>query len=148
MAKKKPTGLSIQDVERINERHRWFEHERLKEKLARGRRQPALSPYRMLLSEATEENVDPDNLVGIEQYHIKQCKECGTTFLGQSTTDFCSVECQRRNHNQRRRKYHEKPLEAVCAMCSKPIEGAARASRRFCSNACRQASYRQRHDNQ
>jgi predicted nucleic acid-binding Zn ribbon protein len=88
----------------------------------------------------------------------RTCKLCGQQFLGRghersgltpTSLYYCSDACAHNARNQRRRKTDMLARrEAVetqprhCAVCGERMPWR-RGTRRYCSNACRQAAYRQ-----
>ncbi len=85
---------------------------------------------------------------------LHRCVGCGAPFIAHPAARLCSAECrtafkrasQRKASVKRTIWRNERPatLRVRCRQCGEPVEGASRASRAFCSNACRQAAYRAR----
>jgi hypothetical protein len=89
------------------------------------------------------------------RYRPRKCARCGDSFLVRGHSGFgcyvsyCSHECQQANRNEQRAEQRErerqrrqrKPIK--CARCGKRVP-PERSTRRYCSDACRQAAYRQR----
>jgi endogenous inhibitor of DNA gyrase (YacG/DUF329 family) len=85
---------------------------------------------------------------------LHRCGECGAPFIAHASARLCSAECRiavRRAAQRRasakltvRRDARRAGLQVRCRQCGEPVEGALRASRAFCSNACRQSAYRAR----
>lgn len=79
----------------------------------------------------------------IEGQPYSRCEGCGR-LLGRACywpSRSCSRECMRDARNERRRKPGE---TRTCARCSTEFV-PPRADARYCSGACRQAAYRNRH---
>ena len=88
------------------------------------------------------------------------CAYCGRIFYTDNLRfPICSDECRRRRKNAKsNRWYHQnqpvnktrvKRLQAAldgktCERCGKPITGARRTTRRYCSGACNVAAFRER----
>jgi hypothetical protein len=80
-------------------------------------------------------------------FYRESCAHCGGTFIGWATRLYCCTKCQRtaamgRRKVQRKQQQHERPLVA-CTQCGGEIP-VHRSTKRFCSDACRQAAYRAR----
>lgn len=79
------------------------------------------------------------------RWRFKQCGGCRTPFLGDLTRRFCSPGCQRDAGRRACIRFQSGRDKAIppdaCHRCGGPVN-AIRASRRFCSNACRQATHR------
>jgi hypothetical protein len=96
-------------------------------------------------------------------WHKAICKHCQKEFWKRgkrsgwwSSPRFCSEECARNvcrlnrkesRANVTKHRLHELKF-SQCEGCGSTFDGKAeRASKRFCSNACRQRAYRQRNAN-
>jgi hypothetical protein len=84
----------------------------------------------------------------------KTCAHCQQRFWGRGSAwagpYFCSNACQRAARNARRRNkrkaeqmYQSRPT-GTCARCGAGLWLQQRATRRYCSDACRQKAYRDR----
>jgi hypothetical protein len=93
--------------------------------------------------------------VGIRySVRLHRCRGCGTPFIAHHAARLCSDACrglgrkasERRASGKRtvRRVERRASLKVQCRHCGGPVEGAARSTRAFCSDACRQAAYRAR----
>lgn len=84
----------------------------------------------------------------------RECSRCGGSFLVRGHgglycgVSYCSRECQQADRNERRaekrgqeRERQREPVE--CVRCGKGVP-PERSTRRYCSDACRQAAYRER----
>jgi hypothetical protein len=82
------------------------------------------------------------------------CERCAKPFIGGPSARMCSPECaaQARRAAQARqiakrtqaRQERRAALMVACSRCGKPAPSPSRSTRRFCSDACRQGSYRAR----
>jgi hypothetical protein len=90
----------------------------------------------------------------LHRYQPRQCVRCGGSFLVRGAGSLCAVyycsrDCQQADRRDRRaaareqerRRHPRKPIK--CAQCGDRVP-PARSTRRYCSDACRQAAYRQR----
>jgi hypothetical protein len=85
---------------------------------------------------------------------LHRCVGCGAPFIAHPAARLCSPECRTGFKRASQRKASEKrtirrgerraALRVRCRQCGEPVERASRRQRVFCSNACRQASYRAR----
>ena len=79
-------------------------------------------------------------------YAIYRCKNCRSWAIGNGSIT-CSAECRRayraRAAREPRAKVRGTTTRTTCVVCGGPL-GAQRASRRYCSNRCRQTDYRNR----
>jgi hypothetical protein len=108
-----------------------------------------------MLDEGSEPS--PDEVRGPPKEVLGGCKLCGKrmltrrTILEPRTCEACKAK-QRRTHNARlaaRRKTqrHEGREVMTCAHCKKVVDAShdyARPERKYCSNRCRQAAFRER----
>jgi endogenous inhibitor of DNA gyrase (YacG/DUF329 family) len=84
---------------------------------------------------------------------LHRCAGCGAPFVAHPSARLCSAECRTafRRGSQRkasakrtiRRDERRAALQVRCRQCGEPIEAPSRSSRAFCSNRCRQVSWRQ-----
>jgi endogenous inhibitor of DNA gyrase (YacG/DUF329 family) len=82
---------------------------------------------------------------GWHLYAIYRCQRCGRWAAGSGFL-WCSDECRRSDVAQQARDRRAQRATAArpmvnCSTCGAPIE-AQRATRKFCSNRCRQAAHR------
>jgi hypothetical protein len=106
-------------------------------------RLPDTEQTRRALAQAHDQN----------RYQPRQCSRCGRSFLVRGhgelwcCVSYCSRECQQADRNERRREQRHdcKPISKPikCARCGNSVP-PERSTRRYCSDACRQAAYRQR----
>jgi hypothetical protein len=90
-----------------------------------------------------------DASFGLSQW--KNCAHCHDEFYGRRNVKFCSPLCQQAERNETRREWRQwerenrqgKLPERTCEHCRGPMQ-VQRASRRYCSNRCRQAAHRAR----
>jgi hypothetical protein len=85
---------------------------------------------------------------------LHRCVGCGAPFIAPPSARLCSDECRdagKRESRAReiakrsqRRNERRAALNVECRQCGKPVEGPSRSTRGYCSNACRQAAYRER----
>jgi len=91
--------------------------------------------------------------VGLDpRSRLHRCVRCGAPFIAHPAARLCSSECRTASKRASQRKASAKrtikrderraALQVRCRQCGEPVESASRASRAFCSNACRQAAYR------
>ena len=94
------------------------------------------------------------------RYQPKPCSRCGRSFLVRYRSDvsycsvsYCSCGCQQADRNERRAERRaaererppRKPIKCARPGCGKRVP-PERSTRRYCSDACRQAAYRQRRE--
>ncbi|MDD5698118.1 MAG: hypothetical protein PHH77_05830 [Victivallaceae bacterium] len=85
--------------------------------------------------------------LSMHKYITHRCGICGKYFLGNFSGLYCSENCkrkarQRNNANFRKRKTAEKIAQnPSCTVCGKAL-ASKRSTKKYCSNHCRQASYR------
>jgi hypothetical protein len=101
------------------------------------------APYRVLI-----EAIDsPQAATATAKMHVKECRECGQSFLGRGdgwcAPHFCSPECQRQARDRRRKGQRDErrdqrlcELDVRCLVCGEAIE-AQRRTRKYCSDKCR-----------
>jgi hypothetical protein len=87
-------------------------------------------------------------------YTTRSCPTCGQVFFARGSAwvciGFCSDECCRVARNKRRREKRAKAREyrsverGTCARCGLTLYFQVRATRRYCSDQCRQLAYRER----
>ena len=75
---------------------------------------------------------------------LKHCLFCSRWMLAADRRLYCSQRCINDAYMERRRKRHEAQLEKVCSVCGAKFK-ARRKDAVYCSNACKQASYRKEH---
>ena len=80
---------------------------------------------------------------------LLHCQHCKRKFYGRwRNVKFCSPACLQAERNKTRREDREDRLselrERTCEHCGEEMPGLERASRRYCSNRCRQAAHRAR----
>jgi hypothetical protein len=108
-----------------------------------------------------------DSGIDVEERETRQCNGCGEPisipvppperrFVGVFkwfNWGVCSMRCYLRYYRKRRRarggsviewKGNERKREARCEACKKPVPRTRRGDARFCSNKCRQWTYRRR----
>ena len=72
------------------------------------------------------------------------CVVCGRLVYRRTpTAKYCSYRCRAQAYVARRKARREQARQKQCAQCGNDFV-ASRCDARFCSNACRQASYRER----
>jgi hypothetical protein len=86
------------------------------------------------------------------RYQSRPCARCGRSFLVRCDgVAYCSRDCQQADRNERRAEKRErerqrhprKPIKCARAGCGQSVP-PERSTRRYCSDACRQAAYRGR----
>jgi hypothetical protein len=113
-------------------------------------RRSFMTPRRSIRLPDTEQT-RRDLAHGLHHYELRQCSRCSRSFFTHHSGGvlYCSRECQQADRNERRaerrkreRQHHpRKPIK--CAHCGKRVP-PERSTRRYCSDACRQAAYRKR----
>src|SRR5262249_44284591 len=90
---------------------------------------------------------------GWHHYELRQCErsECGRSFFADhGRASYCSRECQQADRRDRRAETRERERQRrdrdrksiKCARCGKRVP-PERSTRRYCSDAWREAAYRQ-----
>jgi endogenous inhibitor of DNA gyrase (YacG/DUF329 family) len=91
----------------------------------------------------------------INNYTTRSCPTCGQVFFARGSLwtriRFCCTQCCRIARNQRQRERRKKRADAhrhqkrgTCVRCGLTLYFQVRATRRYCSDRCRQQAYRQR----
>jgi len=98
----------------------------------------------------TEQNRRDFVRVLTHSHYPRACSRCGKSFLAlRGGTVYCSRECQQADRNERRaekraaerQRHPRKPIKCARPGCGRSVP-PERSTRRYCSDACRQAAYR------
>lgn len=74
---------------------------------------------------------------------MNTCQHCSRPFIGSTRAKWCSSRCRNDAYMERRRIRKEAARHKECVHCGEPFV-AQRVDAKYCTNMCRQRSYRWR----
>lgn len=82
----------------------------------------------------------------VTKYRLVACG-CGHSFIAHDGRMKRCADCQAQLHRERRARPPSEtpPSAARCRVCGQPLIAAQRHTQRYCSRACQQHAYRERH---
>jgi hypothetical protein len=134
----------------VEERDGKFFEEALHDELTRRLIRSGDRLHRASLPRAFRERLASDRQLRHAAYFclFVRCSRCGAWFYGPARAQLCSTclkgdpERLKALNPRRTAKRLAARSGIVCERCGDPISGVRRSTRRFCSNACRQAAHR------